>query len=316
MFRLAFAPCPKLRDLGIRQPLDADELVLALADPDEFVQFRLDRSAVAVLRALDQEHHQEGYDGRACVDDELPGLGEAEKRAADRPDDDRQCAKHECRRLACPPRNGVGEMRKDFFHGTPPAVETPVSTQRQTTVDVPKFEEPDDGIYSINEPLPDISDFDFEEDDDEVATRTDVAALRGDMLKKLEELEALILAARPLHGGVGHNNPPAPIDELPVSAADLDQSLEAIRSLRDQAYADEPDETQVLHGASRFRRIAAALGGWIGGRANAVVDAGLTPVVTASLGAAGYAYGLQLLAALESAANSVLEWFHAVMPMF
>lgn len=139
MFRLAFAPCPKLRDLGIRQPLDADELVLALADPDEFVQFRLHRGAVAVLRALDQEHHQEGYDGRACVDDQLPGLGEAEKRAADRPDDDRQSAKHECRRLARPPRNGVGEMRKDFFHGTPPAVETPVSTQRQTTVDVPKF---------------------------------------------------------------------------------------------------------------------------------------------------------------------------------
>lgn len=177
-------------------------------------------------------------------------------------------------------------------------------------------EEPDDGIYSINEPLPDISDFDFEEDDDEVATRTDVAALRGDMLKKLEELEALILAARPLHGGVGHNNPPAPIDELPISAADLDQSLDAIRSLRDQAYADEPDETQVLRGASRFRRVAAALGGWLGGRANAVVDAGLTPLVTASLGAAAYAYGLQLLAALESAANSVLEWFHAVMPMF
>ena len=40
-----------------------------------YVEFHLDRGAVAVLRVLDQENHQEGDDGRAGVDDELPGVG-------------------------------------------------------------------------------------------------------------------------------------------------------------------------------------------------------------------------------------------------
>jgi len=55
---------------------------------DELVEFELDGSRVTVLRVLEEEDHQEGYDGRASVDDELPCVGVVEEGACDRPGDD------------------------------------------------------------------------------------------------------------------------------------------------------------------------------------------------------------------------------------
>ena len=60
----------------------------ALGHADQLVELDLQRVGVAVLGVLDQEHHQEGDDGRAGVDDELPGVAEAEDRPADRPQHD------------------------------------------------------------------------------------------------------------------------------------------------------------------------------------------------------------------------------------
>lgn len=53
--------------------LDTDEVVLGMARTDQLVELGLD-GAVAVLRVLDQEQHQEGDDRGAGVDDELPGV--------------------------------------------------------------------------------------------------------------------------------------------------------------------------------------------------------------------------------------------------
>ena len=55
---------------------------------DQFIEFQLQRFAVAVLRVLNQEHHEKSYDGRAGVDDELPGVADTEKRARRSPDND------------------------------------------------------------------------------------------------------------------------------------------------------------------------------------------------------------------------------------
>src|SRR6266404_5186278 len=43
---------------------------------DDFVQLQLKCFGIAVLRVLNEEHHQERDDGRAGVDNELPGIGE------------------------------------------------------------------------------------------------------------------------------------------------------------------------------------------------------------------------------------------------
>jgi hypothetical protein len=57
---------------------DADVQVLRRARADQLIELGLYRGAVAILGILDQEDHQERDDGRARIDDELPGVGKVE----------------------------------------------------------------------------------------------------------------------------------------------------------------------------------------------------------------------------------------------
>ena len=83
-------------------------------DADEFVELDLQRVGVAVLRVLDQEHHEEGDDRGAGVDDQLPGVAEVENRAADDPGPDNAGGEAETQRLAGEAGGTLGE----FAEGT------------------------------------------------------------------------------------------------------------------------------------------------------------------------------------------------------
>jgi len=63
------------------QTLGVDQLLVGAFDRNQqLVQLQVKRLAILVLALLNQENHQERDDGRASVDDQLPGLGEAEHR--------------------------------------------------------------------------------------------------------------------------------------------------------------------------------------------------------------------------------------------
>src|SRR5690606_18185439 len=59
-----FAFQPDFLHFRLGQMLDSDEMVVPSGNPDQFVQLDLDSGAVAILRILDQEHHEEGDDCR------------------------------------------------------------------------------------------------------------------------------------------------------------------------------------------------------------------------------------------------------------
>ena len=109
--------------------LDGVELVLALVlqlhrrvaralgSVDQLVELQVQRLGVAVLRVLDQKHHQEGDDRRAGVDDQLPSIGPTEQRPGDRPDDEQRQRGDERRRLAGLTRHPLREPRERVrFH--------------------------------------------------------------------------------------------------------------------------------------------------------------------------------------------------------
>src|SRR5262249_45182884 len=98
---------PDAIEIALLELLEIQQLVLRIADsPDDLVQLDLYRLGVAVLRALDQKHHQEGHDRRSRVDDELPGIAEPEQRTRDGPHDDDQYSQDEgarpAGRVRCP----------------------------------------------------------------------------------------------------------------------------------------------------------------------------------------------------------------------
>src|SRR6185437_15099657 len=71
----------------VRRLLDAgNAIACVLGCQDQLVEFQLQGQRVAVLRRLDQKDHQKRHDRRARVDNELPGIAEAEQGTRDSPD--------------------------------------------------------------------------------------------------------------------------------------------------------------------------------------------------------------------------------------
>ncbi len=81
-------------ELEVAQAFYIDHLVASRIDgADELIELEIDGAGVAVLGVLDEEDHQEGDDGGAGVDDELPGVGVVEDGAGERPGDDDQAGR-------------------------------------------------------------------------------------------------------------------------------------------------------------------------------------------------------------------------------
>ena len=95
---------------------------------DELVEFELDGGRVAVLGILEEEDHQEGHDGRAGIDDELPSVGVVEEGTCERPgDDDPDCHHEDAGTSTLLPRPMRGP-RKQVRH-LPPSGPLRVSSQ-------------------------------------------------------------------------------------------------------------------------------------------------------------------------------------------
>src|SRR6185436_5807112 len=88
-------------ELFVLHVLDINEHVARrVYRADELVELEVDGVRVAVLRVLDEEDHEEGEDRRPGIDDELPVLGEAEKRPGNRPSYDSNVGKSKSLRRA------------------------------------------------------------------------------------------------------------------------------------------------------------------------------------------------------------------------
>lgn len=108
---------PQFRKLLFRQAFQIYHAVFRPAGADELIQLDLDGHAVPVLAVLDDEDHHEGDNGRAGVDDQLPGFRIAEKRTTDRPNDKRQHSQAKSYRTAGRVRDGTGETGKSLGQG-------------------------------------------------------------------------------------------------------------------------------------------------------------------------------------------------------
>ena len=72
-FGAAAAIVVQFIEFFVSKILDRGEFILgSLHGKDQFGQLELDRQCVAVLRILNQKHHQERDDGGAGIDDQLP----------------------------------------------------------------------------------------------------------------------------------------------------------------------------------------------------------------------------------------------------
>ena len=101
----------------IRKILEIDEFIARVFDrANEFVQFQMDSFGVAVLRILNQKHHQKRNDGRGRVNDELPCVGKMKRGSGNEPDANDKHGPSKCPGAAQQNRRPAGENTERVAH--------------------------------------------------------------------------------------------------------------------------------------------------------------------------------------------------------
>lgn len=89
----------------------------ALCSPDQFVEFELHCFAIAILRVLDEEHHQERDDRCSGVNNELPCVGIVKEWSSECPHDNNSDGKHKHDGTSRGDGHTSGKLSKHiFFH--------------------------------------------------------------------------------------------------------------------------------------------------------------------------------------------------------
>src|SRR5262245_58487065 len=104
-------------ELLFRQFLEIDEIIAGAIDrANELVELDLKSHAVAVLRVLDQEHHEKRDNGCRRIDDELPALRETDKGPPCCPEDQEHAGDGENHRPTGLPSHHRRKFGKNLVH--------------------------------------------------------------------------------------------------------------------------------------------------------------------------------------------------------
>lgn len=191
--------------------------------------------------------------------------------------------------------------------------------------------EDDDGIYSIDDPLPDISE-DPEEDsfpalppgqaylaDEAGRIITDergrglIATVSGDALKRevlsrLDDLEVALKTYKENLPPRNHNNPPELVEPDPISQRELRVVIEATVEIKTEAQQAQPDPVKLEAHASALRKVAGSILMWLGRKADTAVDSAIKWSVPVA-GAACVLAGPEVVyTQLMAVAESVVAW--------
>ena len=166
--------------------------------------------------------------------------------------------------------------------------------------------------------VPSMRRIQYEAHDDEMGA--DVPAsnptdLHKTMITRLEALEAAMAALPSAPAGLGHNHPPEPIEDDPLTPAELEELRTAVTVLQSQP----PEPTQSPPEAKKAAQVLASAGTKLGKYLAAKGDLFVTEVVKAAGSETGkllvkLPIWAAILTALSAASGAVSAWLHSIVP--
>ncbi len=146
-----------------------------------------------------------------------------------------------------------------------------------------------------------------DEGDERYQEGLDAAALHAQMLERIDELERALESVRP--PGIGHNRPPEPLEDQPLTADDYQAIIDAISVVRSQPIEPSAMPLEAVEAASALRKVGTKISGYL--------DAFTIEMMKAAGAETGKwmvrlpAWGL-LAKALAGASGAVMTWIHAL----
>lgn len=128
------------------------------------------------------------------------------------------------------------------------------------------------------------------------------AAKTANVLSRLDELERAVQALQLPAAGIGHNNPPEPIEATPISEEERNQLIVNIGEIKFEVRSPQPDYEKVETKAGFLARTATKIQTWIGKSLDKAIIAGL---------AAEYP---KILDYLHAAYKAIMDWLPPHLP--
>lgn len=100
----------------------------------------------------------------------------------------------------------------------------------------------------------------------------DRETLRREALHRLDAFEAVLRRAQRPDALMGHNKPPEPIDDYPISSYDYNDALNAITETRKELTAERPDSLILRNSAQRFLKVGLDVIGWLARKGDIAAD--------------------------------------------
>ena len=140
----------------------------------------------------------------------------------------------------------------------------------------------------------------------------DETAVRQEVLDRLAALEVAVeeLSDRPPM--MGHNRPPEPLQDVPLTADDGRVIKVVLEVVRSEAEQPTPEVGQVEEGASKLRSVAFRLGQWLKQRFDKGADA-FAATLGAGLAAVLIAQFNTLYEALVRASQAIANWIEILV---
>ena len=143
------------------------------------------------------------------------------------------------------------------------------------------------------------------------STPENLEELKTRLASVLSDLEERLSEQLP-KPGLGHNNPPEPIEDTPLCPNDISATISATASLRNEALSSDPDISTAKTRLHFLQGVAARLASWLGTR--------LTKGADAFIAAAGAAAGAKIVWSwqpihdlLAAALDLGARWLHTIL---
>lgn len=154
-----------------------------------------------------------------------------------------------------------------------------------------------------------------DEEPDEPEPPLNTTELHKEMLARLEALEAAVVSLPTASAGIGHNHPPEPIEDQPLTAADLKELKAAVALLKTQPPEPTQPPPEVEKAAGVLVTVTSKVGKYLAIKGDLFI--------TEAVKSAGSETGkllvkvpvwAALFTALTAASGAVAAWLHSILP--
>ena len=144
----------------------------------------------------------------------------------------------------------------------------------------------------------------------------DAATLHAEMQRRISAIEKTLARLSHAEAGIGHNNPPGPIEDAPLDTADRHDLIQAIQVLKAQPVEPDDSGAVAVSAVTTLKTTAEKLRDWLARQGDTFVSEAVKEAGKEFGKWAPRALWLYFAAQLLGLSEIAVKWLHTIHPPF